>query len=373
MSKDNIELDKKIDRIDYLDGIRGYAILLVIIGHGTKSIPNDSYWKRVFVFLGNEYLGVEIFFVLSGFLITKLLLNEYNKNGSIEIKKFFIKRILRIFPVFYLYVLVIYILKSLGLLVIQTSIFAIAIFYLFNYRPLFPIEYTNDEWYLMHLWSLSMEEQFYIIWPFLIAFFSFKKMPTVVTVLLVLFPFFRLASYYLLPDFRGNMNYMFHTAGDCILYGCLGALLLNFNFVYVKKFLVVFEKINIYIAAFVILFILSPMLQTTWLPTKSGFITHVIDPLCIICLIIWLIESKNKLWKLFNNKFIVTLGMYSYSIYIWQQLFLTKQNTTFTGMFPFNYIFTFILAWVSYNLVEKQFLKLKSRLISSRMETTSKI
>lgn len=357
-----MELEKQKNRIDYLDGIRGFAILLVIIGHGTKVISNESPWKKIFIFFGNEYLGVEIFFVLSGFLITKLLLNEYNKNGNIDIKKFFIKRILRIFPVFYLYVFVVYLMKVGGILIIKTSVFFIAIIYLFNYRPMFPIEYSNGEWYLKHLWSLSMEEQFYIIWPFLILLFSFKKMPAVVIFLLLIFPIFRLLNYYYLPDYRGNMNYMFHTAGDCILYGCLGSLLLNFNFDFVKKFLNIFETYKMHILAFIYLFFLSPMLQTYWLPTKGGFITHILDPLCIICLIIWLVESKDKLWSLFNNKFMITLGVYSYSIYIWQQLFLTKLNTTLSGMFPLNYIVTFLVAWLSYNLVEKQFLKLKRKI-----------
>jgi peptidoglycan/LPS O-acetylase OafA/YrhL len=351
-------------RIDYLDGIRGVAILLVIIGHGSKAINDTSFWKQLFYFIGNEYLGVEIFFVLSGFLITKLLLNEYSKYGHIDIKKFYLKRILRIFPVLYLYIGVIYVLKTFGIIIIKSSVFAIAIFYLFNYRQLFDIEFTGGEWYLMHLWSLSMEEQFYFIWPFLILLFSFKKMTKVVIFLLLLFPFFRLANYIFLPEARGLMNYMFHTAGDCILYGCLGALLLNYHMNYVERLLWIFDKCKLFIVFAVYLFFLAPMLHHYWLPTKSGFITHILDPLCIICLIVWLIESEKKYWLVFNNKYIMMLGVYSYSIYIWQQLFLTPLNinTTISGMFPLNYLATFILAFLSYNLIEKQFLKLKNKI-----------
>jgi peptidoglycan/LPS O-acetylase OafA/YrhL len=349
-------------RIDYLDGIRGLAILLVIIGHGSKAINDTSFYKPLFYFIGNEYLGVEIFFVLSGFLITKLLLNEYNKYGQIDIKKFYIKRILRIFPVLYLYIGVIYLLKVLGVIIIKSGIFAIAIFYLFNYRPLFQIDYSSGEWYLMHLWSLSMEEQFYLLWPFLILVFSFNRMTKVVIILLLLFPFFRLANYIFLPECRGLMNYMFHTAGDCILYGCLGALLLNYHMEYVKRFFKIIDTFKLPIIFVGYLFFLVPMLHHYWLPTKSGFITHILDPFCIICLIVWLIESDKKCWLLFNNKYIMMLGVYSYSIYIWQQLFLTPANinTTILGVFPINYLATFILAALSYNFVEKQFLKLKN-------------
>jgi len=348
-------------RIDYLDGFRGIAILLVIIGHGSRLVSETSFLKPLLIFIGNEHLGVEIFFVLSGFLITKLLLNEYNRSGNINFKTFFLKRILRIFPVFYLYVIVVFVLTLTGILVINKSVFEIACLYVYNYRMLFSIPYNQDEWFLAHLWSLSMEEQFYIMWPCLILIFTMKRMIRIAIILLILFPFFRFANYFLLPETRGLMLYMMHTAGDSILYGCLGSLMLNYYPIHVEKFLMIIDRYKIYIILFLFLFFLSPMLHYAWMPTKSGFITPTLNPICIIILILWLLQSR-KCWVFFNNKYLVELGVYSYSVYIWQQLFLTHFNTTFLGVFPVNYIATAIMAWLSYNFVEKQFLKLKSKL-----------
>jgi peptidoglycan/LPS O-acetylase OafA/YrhL len=354
-------IESNKNRIDYLDGFRGIAILLVIIGHGSRLISETNEWKNLFLFVGNEHLGVEIFFVLSGFLITKLLINENEKYGFIKIKKFFLKRIIRIFPVFYLYIGIVFILSCLGFLVIKKSTFIIACIYLFNYRSFFPISINVDEWYLAHLWSLSVEEQFYLIWPSLILIFTMKRMVKVAVVLLLLFPFFRLANYILLPDARGLMVYMMHTAGDCIIYGCLGALLLSYYPVRVERFLNVIDRYKVYIIISVYLFFISPILHHAWLPTKSGFITPTLNPLCIIVLMLWLLQTQ-KCWSFFNNSYLMQLGVYSYSIYIWQQLFLTPLNTTFTGIFPINYVATGIAAWLSYNFVEKQFLKLKSKI-----------
>ncbi|HMC86217.1 MAG TPA: acyltransferase family protein, partial [Chitinophagaceae bacterium] len=109
-------------------------------------------------------LGVKLFFVISGFLITTLLIKEKIKTNTINLKKFYIRRFLRIFPVFYLFLIVIIVLNFVLHLAIPWYIFLTAALYLTN----FFIYQTH--WTMVHFWSLSVEEQYYLVWPAL-----FKK------------------------------------------------------------------------------------------------------------------------------------------------------------------------------------------------------
>src|SRR5690242_14615932 len=98
-------------RIKAFDGLRAIAILLVLAGHAKETIksPNEIL-NLASIFIANSGLGVRLFFVLSGYLITMLLLQEINGNGAINLKKFYARRIIRIFPSFYCFIGVVFIL-----------------------------------------------------------------------------------------------------------------------------------------------------------------------------------------------------------------------------------------------------------------------
>ena len=101
------------------------------------------------------------FFVLSGFLITTLLLKEFDSNGSISLKKFYARRTLRIFPAFYFFLLVLFVADRLGLVPrIDGSSWIHALTYTMDYVGL-----KDRPWNLGHIWSLAVEEQFYLLWP----------------------------------------------------------------------------------------------------------------------------------------------------------------------------------------------------------------
>lgn len=158
----------KIEKLDYiksLDGLRGLAALMVVAAHSPelnipllgkvlKAIPSIFYFG---------YLGVDIFFVMSGFLITRILLVE-KRNDNLSIKTFFLKRALRILPLYYLVVItcsIIYGFKGDSIA---------SLLYISNYYFSFNLESSP----LRHTWSLSVEQHFYILWPFLIKFFPSK-------------------------------------------------------------------------------------------------------------------------------------------------------------------------------------------------------
>lgn len=148
--------------LPYLDGLRAVAVLLVIWSHFpfvAGSTLSETIAKISSV-LRTGYIGVDLFFVLSGFLITRILLAERRAMGGISFRAFYFNRFLRIFPIYYLCVAIYAFVFARGdgdLLSLLT--------YTFNfYKPFHP-----EPAALEHTWSLSVEEQFYLIWPFLIS------------------------------------------------------------------------------------------------------------------------------------------------------------------------------------------------------------
>src|SRR5664280_2047254 len=152
----------KQGRIPSLDGLRAVSIIIVVWAHARAS----SRLLGLYAFF-----GVQIFFVISGYLITSLLLREHERTGTINLRTFYYRRMLRIFPAAYVYILAVAI-------VFQPPLHYLA--YAFTYTSCYAG--PHGPWMLSHLWSLSVEEQFYLLWPFalLLAFPSRKRILWVV-------------------------------------------------------------------------------------------------------------------------------------------------------------------------------------------------
>ncbi len=151
------------EKIDSLDGFRAVSILLVVFGHADKSWGMPAWLSVSLEFLVHQQAGVMIFFVISGFLITNLLLDEKRATGDVNIQRFYGRRLLRILPVNYLYIGFVFCLWTSDPHAFSGSAFLHALTYTFNFA-------ANDSWLLGHLWSLSIEEQFYLLWPNVIFF-----------------------------------------------------------------------------------------------------------------------------------------------------------------------------------------------------------
>lgn len=194
--------------IPALDGIRGIAVVLVLLFH--LHIPGLS--------LG--WAGVPLFFVLSGFLITGILIDAKTENFSDYIKSFYIKRTLRIFPLFYLYLL-------LNLVVLlatnrPTDGYAWYFTYLQNYHLGAAIySQGNIPGIVGHTWSLAVEEQFYLIWPFVVYFLNRKQLAYLCVVLIAAAPITR---WFILQD-SGNIYMANVTLPSCLDMMAYGALL----------------------------------------------------------------------------------------------------------------------------------------------------
>jgi peptidoglycan/LPS O-acetylase OafA/YrhL len=140
-----------------LNGIRGIAILIVVLSH--LRLSNNFYYGLIF----NGPVGVLIFFVLSGFLITALCLKEKVQTKDISLKSFYTRRALRILPVAYLYLFAILVLNLIFKLDVSYISLLGAAFFLMDFSSFFRKYYFS--WYTGHYWSLAVEEQFYLFMP----------------------------------------------------------------------------------------------------------------------------------------------------------------------------------------------------------------
>lgn len=136
-------------RIPSLDGVRAIAISLVVMGHWVES-NYESDIAGAFASLGRR-----IFFVLSGYLITTLLMRERSRTSTIGLRKFYVRRAYRILPAAFLFMIPVFVIFWHDL---RWYHMAAALLYVVNF------DFTHP-WYLGHLWSLSVQEQFYFLWP----------------------------------------------------------------------------------------------------------------------------------------------------------------------------------------------------------------
>lgn len=230
-----------------LDGIRGVAIIMVVLYHLNLS-PLFFYG-----FIFNGKLGVLIFFVLSGFLITTLCIKEKVVTKDISLKNFYIRRALRIFPVAYLFIVVIIILNFVFKLNIHFINLLGAAFYLMNLSSFF--NKYHFSWFTGHFWSLSVEEQFYLIIPFILKK-RFKVYLIVILFIVFVLPFF-ICMQYFCPILNTGMLYAFThylIKFQAIAVGCLFSVL-TFKYSVNKS---IFKKIKVIasiLAFFLILFI----------------------------------------------------------------------------------------------------------------------
>ncbi|TKB98630.1 acyltransferase family protein [Pedobacter cryophilus] len=338
-----------------LNGIRGLSILIVIIAHQqfVDNIP-VSIVNNIRYFLHDGKLGVRVFFVLSGFLITSLLIKEQLKNGKINLRKFYMRRFLRIVPAFIFFLFIAYLINYYYQLDINNGAFIGAFLYLSNF-PFFPKTFI-----LAHTWSLSVEEQYYLIWPTIFKFFC-DKVIYIAIAIICLNPFSRVLVY-LHPEYQlYTLSPLFNLA-EPIIIGSIGALLYAKKLIPISFFL---KNPNLYLLVFTFIF---------WLiehAMYNGQFGKVLLPFgstlsSLSILLVLLISANCKPILLLNNSFLNYQAKISYSLYLWQQLFVFSDkfydvNYIWWNKFPFNIIGIFTMAILSYYLIELYFLKFKTK------------
>jgi peptidoglycan/LPS O-acetylase OafA/YrhL len=343
-----------------LDGLRGLSILMVIFAHF-----GINRFLKPYRLLIDSSLGVHIFFVLSGFLITTLLLKEKIKRGKISLTHFYLRRILRIVPVSYLFLFALIGLNFFYQLKITPIDFIASFFFLKNV----PI---GNSPFTAHFWSLAVEMQFYVTFPILLAS-NINRYFIIAILIAVLIPLISILGFYK-PEvlFVNNstktitkiLMYSFWNGPVIILIGSIFSIL-------AFKGIIKFDKLNSnYYSGFILLLIaILVHTKTFFFYSKYGS-EHL--SACIIGYVILLgINGNNLLSLILNNSVLVKIGRISYSLYIWQELLIGSLPwqpwfKSWIG-FPLGIIIVlkmicvFLLANASYHLVESKFLKLKKQ------------
>lgn len=338
-----------------LDGLRAISITIVILAHLYKQYVSQLDLNPI---IRHGYLGVYIFFVISGFLITTLLLKEKVNTKNISLKNFYIRRFFRILPLIVLYVVAIFVLDKIFQLEIPSVVFFGVIFFVAN------LNYFNRTELIGHFWSLAYEEQYYLFFPFLLKK-NHKLFTIFILSTLVVFPVFVfvLGFFNVLP--WPYLKHALHYTAQFIplLVGSLFTLLLfkkNEFFNFFRK-----HKTLMNIVLLILIFGLNIDKEDDVFLHYIKTIKNVFVCACIGLLIVLNLEKKGKdyFYVLLNTGVLRKIGVLSYSLYIWQQLFtvLHPKLPTFFSSFPLNLVLLFVVSVVSYYFYEKKFLKLKNR------------
>ena len=337
------------NKIPYLDGLRGYSILSVVVLHAVGSRHVPRWLMPADLLLGNGRLGVHIFFAISGFLITTLLLREADLTGTISLREFYQRRIARIFPAAYAYVAAIGILVCIGVLQTPWGAFLAASLFCWNYGAVLNLLIGSPyEEVFEHFWSLSLEEQFYLFWPGCLLLLGRIRSRHIAIVSIAVLPFARIASYALFPKTRLQLSAMFHLGIDQIFWGALVALAYTEGTHLKLKGNRYLGWLTLVYAVFTI-FVLTPAIDH--LPGLGRFLVPTVYSSFGALLLLWLLSGNTGVIRtILQWRPLCWVGMLSYSLYVWQQLLLTEKSMQ--APFPFNVGLALLAAILSYYLVE---------------------
>jgi peptidoglycan/LPS O-acetylase OafA/YrhL len=346
-----------MEKLPSLNGLRAVSIIIVLLFHllrYTFDVNLDDVF-RVPIFNGR--FGVNVFFIISGFLITTLLLQEERKTGHISFRKFYIRRTLRIFPAYYFLLLVYLVLQLLNLIEISRAAWITSLTYTkyINYRI---------EFYTSHAWSLSVEENFYLFWP--LIFKAGDKARKRFAALLIVLPIFvRLYINYYPLDWLDEQSVFVRI--DAIAIGCLVAL-------YKSEIIAMLESRwnDLFFYCVLLLFLipwLDRLVENTFLEiifVCFGVLTGIMANVLIAGILLYSVYGPKGGWyKLLNSKVFNYVGILSYSLYLWQQFFIDKREWWIT-QFPQNLGCIFLAAIFSHYVIERPFLRLKSKFALSQ-------
>ena len=339
--------------IPSLDGLRAISILLVLIGHSSEVFSRSTMIpERSFLYLAHT--GVMVFFVISGFLITNLLLQELHTSGDISLRRFYLRRAFRIFPPFYVYLGIIFVLALAGVFHTPLRAFFFAGIYTSNYYLGPGAGFVG----VQHIWSLSIEEQFYLLWPAALLLMGKRRSIYFATVLILISPFSRLVTYQILaPENRAMVNRMFHSSVDTIMFGCLLALVWRsdrFN-----RFIRHWTGSRVMAASVLFLLVADPMLDYQFHGGYNLLAGMTLEGIAICLVILHVVRRPEGIsGRVLNAAPMRHIGIVSYSLYLWQNIIIGEAGR----YFPLDLIAVLACAEASYWIVERPSFRLRDRL-----------
>jgi peptidoglycan/LPS O-acetylase OafA/YrhL len=335
------------DRIPSLDGLRALSIAMVFLAHlaGTRGFPMSAAAGRV---LGLGELGVHVFFVISGFLITGLLMDELALFGRISLSRFYLRRTLRIFPAYYAYLAVVSLAAVAGWLQLAPRDLVHGLTYTSNYYP-------ARSWFLGHTWSLSVEEQFYLLWPALLVLAGRRRAIVVAAATVLIVPVIRVGSWELMRWAGDGIGHRFETVADAIAAGCVLAGVrpwLHESALY-KRALA-----SPWFAAVPVVVFGANLLHDHPVVYFGAGLT-LANVGIALCLDRCVTFPSGRSGRILNAAPMVYVGVISYSLYLWQQIFLNRESVSAFSVFPVNLFLAVSAALACYYVVERPSLRFR--------------
>jgi peptidoglycan/LPS O-acetylase OafA/YrhL len=336
-------------RLPGLDGLRAVGVFTVLVAHTvvTRGMPGD--------------FGPTAFFVLSGFLITRLLERERNNTGTVSIRRFYLGRTLRIFPAYYAFLLLSYLLDARAGQQWSNAFLANAVTYTVNYFNAFNHHPTTS---IAHAWSLAVEEQFYILWPLAFVLLAARGRRTlIIGMCLAALAGIAWRSWLILAA-QVDVSYVynaFETRFDNLAVGCLLALALEYRRV------VVAAEWCARRSWYPLVTLALLLTSRTLLPgTYHWSIGLTVDALLVAVAIVQVLQlSRTRLWSWLEWPAVRYLGAISYPMYLyhaWGDSIGRRVPGDLLALeFVAGVVATIALAAVSYHIIELPILKLKPR------------
>ena len=329
-----------------LDGWRAVAIILVFLQHGAASIA-DATGLRHIVQMGDSrcgVLGVHVFFGISGFLITSLLVDEERRCGAITLSSFYVRRFFRIVPAAFVMLLFVAALAFFGVL---DDVYPVewigALLFFMNYLP-------APTWSVGHFWSLSVEEHFYLLWPtiFLVLSSFRRRLTAVIPLALVLSVWAVLdARYSITGPFNWNSETHTDVQANGLLWGAAAALMYAD-----KEWRQSLNRIATpWTAWLIIAFLVVTYAGLTGFGRATLPLEAVLIPLMLVATVL---HPRTFIGRFLESPPLRYIGKLSYSIYLWQQLFVWTYHPALGvfEIFPLNLVCALICAAASYYLIE---------------------
>ncbi|PJZ31062.1 acyltransferase family protein [Leptospira kmetyi] len=382
------------NEIQSLNGLRAFAIVLVILNHYALA------WKELGTFQSDSFFwsGVDLSFVLSGFLISKGLLSDWNRNGSINFKQFYLKRTLRILPAYFFFITFSLVVSKFALkiaqqkgLVLESYILSFGLsnawgdfVFLGNYFPGMNI----------HTWSLSIEEQFYLVFPLFCSLFLFKRIreqhrqfllwglvliPTIARIVV-----YTTTTYPLSPEYFDEIYFPTHTRFDSLLMGVIAMDLFTNH----KNLMDRLRQEDRFYYPLLFLFLLF-LFTAHWVHQgTSGFFTQTFKYNLLNIgfagiLLLAVVRLENWLGRFFSMRIFVPVARLSFTIYLWHLVLIgvalsilgiksePSSDLTFFVQFTAVLGLIVILSVPLYMLIEYPFQYLRTRMLPRKKKVAT--
>jgi len=345
--------------IPTLDGWRAVAIIAVMASHAGHSysapLGRDSFFDRI----SSGTHGVNLFFAISGLLITSRLLEEWDTAGRVSLRRFYIRRAFRILPPALLYLACVALLGAIGLLPVMREEFVAATLFYRNYLPAV-LAPGGAGFFTSHYWSLGVEEHFYLFWPALLLFAGRKRALPVAIVVAVLVAVWRhFEAWREIMLYNAIQSTYFarsDTRIDSIMWGVVAALALSRPEIHalVERYLstIVMSALALLYGAIVFRF-----------GTRPTFWEAMIVPVIVVGTVL---RPESIVGRVLESPVMRWIGRLSYSLYLWEFFFVYYPGVPTTlgvwQTFPVNLIAAVGCAAASYYLVERPLVRLGHRI-----------